>query len=85
MASNTVPVGDSRGSRAIRFGTHFWGLVGMWTTAAACSLAWNLREQRQNILEIGRNNAQTAYEKDLVYLRWLVGHRARDASSSQRG
>ncbi|WP_167546775.1 SpoIIE family protein phosphatase [Stieleria maiorica] len=46
----------------------------MWTTAAACSLAWNLREQRQNIYEIGRNNAETAYEKDLLYRRWLAEH-----------
>ncbi|MDV6034135.1 MAG: SpoIIE family protein phosphatase [Phycisphaera sp. RhM] len=74
MASNTVLVAETRDSHAIRFGTHFWGLVGIWTVAAACSLAWSLHEQRQNIFEIGRKNAETAYEKDLVYRRWLADH-----------
>jgi PAS domain S-box-containing protein len=40
----------------------------------AASLGWNVFQVRQNTLETARIQAQTAYEKDVIYRRWNAGH-----------
>lgn len=50
----------------------FFGIVG--TIVIATSLAWNIKLDRDSILEATRVQARSAYEKDLVYRRWNASH-----------
>ena len=49
-------------------------VAGMWTLVVAVSLISNLRQQRQETLEVAREAARTAYEKDVAYRRWNAQH-----------
>ena len=46
----------------------------MWTLVVAVSLLSNLRQGRQGMLEVARETARTAYEKDIDYRRWNAQH-----------
>jgi PAS domain S-box-containing protein len=46
----------------------------MWTLVVGVSLVYNLRQQRQEMLEMARTTARTAYEKDVIYRRWNAQH-----------
>lgn len=45
-----------------------------WTLIVISSLVWNIVRQKQEVLQVGINEARTIYEKDLVYYRWATGH-----------
>ena len=44
------------------------------TMAIAISLAWNIKLDKNNIIEAIRVQARSAYEKDIVYRRWNASH-----------
>jgi C4-dicarboxylate-specific signal transduction histidine kinase len=46
------------------------GIMAVWTLFTALSMAWNYREERYEALEAAKIEAQTAYEKDVLYRRW---------------
>ncbi|HKJ89646.1 MAG TPA: ATP-binding protein [Oceanipulchritudo sp.] len=41
-----------------------------WTGLLAASLWWNLYSSRQQLLEVAMTQAQTAWDKDVLYRRW---------------
>jgi Protein of unknown function (DUF3365) len=50
-------------------------LVTVWTVIVGASLWWNIYYHvNQSIIEQGRAEALSAYNKDLVYRRWAAGH-----------
>jgi PAS domain S-box-containing protein len=49
-------------------------VAGLWTLVVAVSLISNLRQQRQETLEVAREAARSAYEKDVAYRRWNAQH-----------
>ncbi len=50
------------------------GLIVVWTVIIATSLAWNLFELKQRIMETALNQAEMAYTKDITYRRWNAEH-----------
>ncbi len=46
----------------------------LWTGVIAGLLAWNLREQRDHLLESVTGYARYTYNKDVVYRRWVASH-----------
>ena len=50
----------------------FWGLAILWTGIVVASLVWNIREQKEKILEIALNSAYLTFEKDVIYRRWVA-------------
>lgn len=59
---------------AFRFLADLWVLIGLWTTAVAASLTWNLRQEHEGTVQTARNHARTAFEKDLNFRRWIAQH-----------
>ncbi len=51
-----------------------WALIAVWTGIALASLVWNINELKSDILEAARIQAETAFEKDVLYRRWNAGH-----------
>ncbi|MHB9045371.1 MAG: c-type heme family protein [Pirellulales bacterium] len=49
-------------------------LIAAWTVAVAVSLGWNLLQERQGVIDVARDKAEGALEKDLAYSRWTAGH-----------
>jgi diguanylate cyclase (GGDEF)-like protein/PAS domain S-box-containing protein len=47
-------------------------LMLIWVATLAASLAWNWRQAEQTILAMVRIEAQSHFEKDLVYRRWAA-------------
>ncbi|MEE9543540.1 MAG: histidine kinase dimerization/phosphoacceptor domain -containing protein [Thermodesulfobacteriota bacterium] len=45
-----------------------------WTVIIIVSLAWNLFEVRRWVLEVARNQANMAYDKNIIYRRWNTEH-----------
>ena len=45
-----------------------------WTLVVGLLVLWNVRDQRRDHLEIARRHAQSAFEKDLVYRRWVANN-----------
>ena len=39
------------------------------------SLSWNIARQKNEIIEVATNEANTIFEKDLVYYRWATSHK----------
>jgi len=50
------------------------GAVVLWSTLLGLSLVWNIKTERLGILELARMQAQTAFEKDVIYRRWNAEH-----------
>ncbi len=46
----------------------------LWSVVVAVSLISNLRQQRQETLEVAREAARTAHERDVIYRRWNAQH-----------
>jgi PAS domain-containing protein len=57
-----------------RWNRYVLGLIVVWTVIIATSLAWNLFELKQRILEMARNQAEMVYNKDIIYRRWNTEH-----------
>jgi len=53
---------------------YFWGMAIGWTVVVVASLLLNLWQVRQDLEEAARIQARAAYEKDVVYRRWNIGH-----------
>ncbi len=49
-------------------------LAVIWTSLVGASLFWNIRNERQGVLDLARAEARGVYNKDLVYRRWVSGH-----------
>ena len=50
------------------------GLALCWTLIMTASLFWNLHQLKSTALEAARTQARTAFEKDVVYRRWIAIH-----------
>ena len=46
----------------------------LWTTCAGMSLAWNLLNQRNSVLEFAKVEAQANIRKDLSFRSWAASH-----------
>ena len=66
------PIRSMRGGHGAL--ARLWGYVIavalLWTLVVAISLISDLRQQRQESLEVAREAARTAYQKDVDYRRW---------------
>lgn len=51
-----------------------WALATVWTVVVAASVVWNMDHGKQMALEAARIQAQTSYEKDIIYRRWNAMH-----------
>jgi signal transduction histidine kinase/CheY-like chemotaxis protein len=60
--------------RPIRLGTYVLLLAAGWTASIVAVLVWNLLEHEREVLEAARIQAQSAYEKDLIYRHWNAEH-----------
>jgi len=53
---------------------YFWLLVILWTILVASVLLWSLFQEKIGTEEAARIQARSAFEKDLIYRRWIAGH-----------
>ncbi len=51
-----------------------WLLILFWTGAIATSLVWNVRDDKRGIEDTARSLANLAFEKDVIYRRWVSRH-----------
>lgn len=51
-----------------------WLFASFWTIIIVLSLSWNIARQKNEIIEVATNEANTIFEKDLVYYRWATSH-----------
>ena len=67
---------DSRkdGNISAQLRRYFWILAVFWTVILGISLVWNSKEKNQEILDLARAHARTAYMKDIVYQQWNTQH-----------
>ncbi len=61
-------------SQSYHFERYVWLLTTVWTIIITASLIWNVIQAQQNILKVARIQAQTAFEKDVIYRRWNAEH-----------
>ncbi len=57
-------------TRTIRLRYYVWGLVLLWTIAAATVLTWALIDKRTRTRDVLQAEAQSAFRKDRGLLRW---------------
>ncbi len=57
-------------SKTVRVGWYAFGLMAVWTVFIALSMVWNYQEEISEAIEGAKIEAQTAYEKDVLYRRW---------------
>ena len=55
-------------------GYYLWPLAILWTLLLICSLIWNHRNATEQVMELVRVQARTAYEKDVLYRFWNSSH-----------
>ncbi len=48
-------------------------LAVVWTVVVVASLMWNVFYVRHNVMEVMSHHARSAFEKDLVWRRWITG------------
>ena len=53
---------------------YFWALLVLWTVLVSLTLLWSLLRQKHETLEVAYVQAQSAFEKDVVYRRWAAMH-----------
>jgi signal transduction histidine kinase/PAS domain-containing protein len=58
--------------RALR--TYFWALLVLWTVLVGLTFLWGMIHQEHETLETAHLQAQSAFEKDLVYRLWAAMH-----------
>ena len=59
-------------SKPIRLGVYVAGIVVFWTGVIACTLLWDLSQQRQQVLAEAHHYAVANFKKDLVYRSWAA-------------
>lgn len=55
----------------IRLRRYAWTLIGLWTLAVGAMLTWELIDEHHQALEIARGEARGAFQKDLLFRRWV--------------
>jgi len=63
--------GDPRTSQ--RIGTTAWGIAVVWTVVLGASLWISMRHIDHGTLETAKSHAVAAFEKDVLYRRWVAG------------
>ena len=53
---------------------YIWLICSFWTLLVAGLCILNLHNQKQVTLEMAHNHLNAAFEKDLVYRRWIGNH-----------
>ena len=53
---------------------YFWALLALWTLLVGSILLWSLFQEKFGTEEAARIQARSAFEKDLIYRRWISGH-----------
>jgi len=51
-----------------------WGLAALWTALIMVSLTWGLIEEKRQTSAAARVQALIAFEKDILYRRWIAGY-----------
>jgi signal transduction histidine kinase/ActR/RegA family two-component response regulator len=51
-----------------------WAYLGIWTLALGTSLAWNLRQEEKQLLDLAYAEARANYNKDITFRRWGNSH-----------
>lgn len=46
-----------------------------WTIVIVLSLVWNVSQRKKEIIQVATNEAQTIFEKDLIYYKWATSHK----------
>ena len=64
----------TKGGYPIRLSYYFLGAVALWSVLIGLSLTWILIIEKSGTLETARIEAQTAFEKDVIYRRWNAEH-----------
>lgn len=59
---------------SLKGGSHAWLFATCWTIIIAASFSWNVVRQKNEILQVAKNEATTMFEKDFVYYRWATRH-----------
>ena len=60
--------------RRTEIGPYVFILGLVWSLSVGSSLAWNLYQNRQELLEMARTQARVAHEKDVAYRSWNATH-----------
>ncbi len=65
---------ENIGKNRPRFGLYIIGLLTVWTVTVYAGLIWNITHEKANTIEVARIQARIAYEKDVIYRRWITMH-----------
>ncbi len=57
-----------------RLSLYAMALALVWTASIFTGLIWNISHEQNNTLEIAKIQARIAYEKDVIYRRWITQH-----------
>ncbi len=66
-------LGSSK-SRLTVVRNYVWAILSLWTVFVVLVLLWSLSHETFSTEEVARIHARSAFEKDLVYRRWVAGH-----------
>ena len=66
-------LGNSK-SRLTVLRNYVWAILSLWTVFVVLVLLWSLSHETFSTEEVARIHARSAFEKDLVYRRWVAGH-----------
>ncbi len=65
---------ENIGKNRPRFGLYIIGLLVVWTVTVYSGLIWNITHEKANTIELAKIQARIAYEKDVIYRRWITMH-----------
>jgi PAS domain S-box-containing protein len=65
---------NKSGIQYISLKGYFWILLSIWTIFVALVLSWSLFNQKRGTLDVALNHARSAFQRDLVYRRWVTNH-----------
>ncbi|MEW6678251.1 MAG: response regulator [Pseudomonadota bacterium] len=51
-----------------------WAYLGIWTLALGISLAWNIRQEERQLMDLAFAEARANYNKDITFRRWGNSH-----------
>ncbi len=66
-------LGNSK-SRLTVLRNYIWAILSLWTVFVVLVLLWSLSRETFATEEVARIHARSAFEKDLVYRRWVASH-----------
>ncbi len=70
----TISESGNSEPRPIGLRGYLVGLLVVWTVFVGTVLLWSLLHQGYETLKTARHQARAAFEKDLVYRRWVASH-----------